>query len=282
MSAQTPLERLLALPPGRHHATAEASGVWLMVGRALPKELRWSSVPPAASLSVVFGEGGCDVEHAGGNISLRHGDWMWIDSAYSHRGHGYAGSDFLTFFIPDAAIQCAGLDLAPIGARAQAAPEDLLTTMYALAALVLEGGGDGHERVALDALLDHVGDHFEPADARGKATSAALAAKQMLDEEFCTDTGISTIAEAVGLRGPDLSRSFVAAFGLTPVQYRKQLRLRAATQRLAAGASVGDASAVSGFSDNAHLSRTFQAQYGITPSAWQRRVGLLAPELVSN
>ncbi|MEM6960460.1 MAG: AraC family transcriptional regulator, partial [Myxococcota bacterium] len=237
-----------------------------------------SSVPPAASLSLVFGEGGCDIEHQGGQCSLGRGEWMWIDSGHAHRGVGRAGSDFLTVFVPDPAIEAAGLDLAPIGARVQPAPDDLQVTLQALTVLLLEGDGDqdeadSHAQVALDALLEHVGDHFEPAESSVKTDAALLSAKRMLDEAFQQDISIAAIADAVGLRGPSLSRGFVATWGVTPVHYRKQLKLRAATQLLVAGTSVSEAAAACGFADTAHLSRSFQFQYGIAPSAWQRRLG---------
>lgn len=78
--------RLKALPPGRHYGASADSDCWVMVGRDLRDVTHWSIVPPAASLTFAWGEGGCAVEFGGGGFQMTRGDWMWIDAGFAHRG----------------------------------------------------------------------------------------------------------------------------------------------------------------------------------------------------
>jgi len=179
-------------------------------------------------------------------------------------------------FFPDEAVKRAGLDLAPVGASTRPAPTDLLGTILTLTVLLLDDHQDGSELPALDALLDHVGTEFEPAE-HGAPKEALMAARRRIEAGHMDSTPLGHLANELGMSGPELSRSFAATWGVTPVHYRKQLRLRAATQALANGMSVTDAAGAAGFSDAAHLSRTFQSQYGISPSAWQTRIARARP-----
>jgi AraC-like DNA-binding protein len=67
-------------------------------------------------------------------------------------------------------------------------------------------------------------------------------------------------------------RAFTAAYGLTPSDCQRQLRLRAARRLIAAGTPIGEAAARAGFADQAHLSRWFSRCCGITPGRCQRAV----------
>ena len=63
-----------------------------------------------------------------------------------------------------------------------------------------------------------------------------------------------------------------AAFGLTPMRYLASLRVEAAREALAAGASCADAAWAAGFSDQAHLTRAFKERLGMTPGFYQRAI----------
>ena len=67
-----------------------------------------------------------------------------------------------------------------------------------------------------------------------------------------------------------LHRGFVAAYGLAPSDYQRQLRLRAARRMLAAGHSPADAASGAGFADQSHLTRWFKRYYGFTPGTFQQ------------
>jgi AraC-like DNA-binding protein len=66
-------------------------------------------------------------------------------------------------------------------------------------------------------------------------------------------------------------------YGMSPGDYQRQLRLRAARRLIAQGSPIGAAAAQAGFSDQSHLSRWFIRCYGITPGGYQRATAL-APQ----
>jgi len=243
-----------------------------MVGRSLTDIHEWSIVPPAASLTLVWGDGSCAISFEGGALQMGPGDWMWIDSGFAHRGENVPGSNFLTVFISDELVAEAGLDLAPIGACSQPAPKALADVLTILAVLLLDGKPTrAVERPALDVLLNYVGTVFEPGPDVA-ADMLVQRARVILDSDPLSGMPLTALARTVGLSGSELSRRFKRRFRITPVVYRKQLRLVLAMKRLLGGATVSKAAHDACFSDAAHLSRTFKEQYGITPSAWVERV----------
>jgi len=249
-----------------------------MIGRDLRDVTSWSIVPPAASLTFTWGEGGCALEFGGGRLRMRPGDWMWIDAGFVHRGENLPGSDFLTVFIPDKYVTAAALHIAPIGAAAQRAPLELASMLTRLAVLLLDGASTRTiEAPFLDTILDWVGTTFEPQHAVSRHGEPASRAAAMLRDQPSNEVRIVDIADAVGLSRSELSRRFKAYYRVTPKLYRKQLRLALATRALARGSSVLTAAHDAGFSDSAHLSRTFREQYGIAPSRWSRRVAGATP-----
>jgi AraC-like DNA-binding protein len=92
-------------------------------------------------------------------------------------------------------------------------------------------------------------------------------ALEYLAWHFAEDADLPTVAAAVGSSPHHLSRLFHAGTGITLSRYRTELRLRAALERIEAGAT--DLSAVAsdvGFFDHAHMTRTFRRALGRTPT----------------
>jgi AraC-like DNA-binding protein len=79
------------------------------------------------------------------------------------------------------------------------------------------------------------------------------------------------LAREVGLSRFHLIRSFRALFGVTPHQYRTQLRLERARELLGGGHSVTDACLQVGFSSLGSFSHLFERRVGVSPSAYRRR-----------
>jgi AraC-like DNA-binding protein len=77
------------------------------------------------------------------------------------------------------------------------------------------------------------------------------------------------VASAAGCSRFAAYRAFRSQYGLSPSEYQRQLRLRAARRALAGGVAVADAAAACGFADQAHLTRWFRRCYGITPGAYR-------------
>lgn len=271
------IDRLNDLDSGRHYGASSDSGCWVMIGRDLREVSEWTIIPPAASLTLAWGVGGCSVEFAGGSFEVRPGECMWIDAGFAHRGENTPGSDFLNIFIPADYVASASLHIAPIGAACRAVPSDISGVLVGFAVLLLDGNATrAVEAPFLDALLDWVGTSIPPqADVDATHDAVARAATMLRDSQGDA-ISIASVAEEVGLRPDELSRRFKAYHRVTPEVYRKQVRLARATCSLAGGSSVVVAAHDAGFSDTAHLSRTFREQYGVTPSSWAGRFAQLS------
>lgn len=244
-----------------------------MVGRSLTEPHEWTIVPPAASLTFVGADGACSLSYEGGALQMGPGDWMWMDSGFAHHGQNAPGSNFLTVFISDELVAEAGLDVAPIGAFSEPAPQDLAATLTTLAVLLLDGTPtSSFERPALDALLDYIGTMLPRAQRAPNTDHPVYRVRAILSANPVSEVSVGLLAHQVGLSASELSRRFKQQFRLSPVSYRKQLRLVLATRRLQEGHSITVAAHNAGFSDAAHLSRTFKLQYGITPSRWVARL----------
>jgi AraC-like DNA-binding protein len=115
-------------------------------------------------------------------------------------------------------------------------------------------------------------------DAGSPASGGASAAARMrtllhdraAGDVTAGDVTAEDLADVAGCSRFAAYRAFVAAYGLAPSDYQRQLRLRTARRLLAAGLPPARAAADAGFADQAHLTRWFRRYYGVTPGAYQR------------
>jgi AraC-like DNA-binding protein len=84
------------------------------------------------------------------------------------------------------------------------------------------------------------------------------------------------LAAAAGCSRYAAYRAFRQAYGLSPSDYQRQLRVRTARRLLSAGAAPAEVAADAGFADQAHLTRWFRRYYGVTPGAYRAAAGGLA------
>ncbi|MEM9488065.1 MAG: helix-turn-helix domain-containing protein [Myxococcota bacterium] len=197
---------------------------------------------------------------------LTTGQAMWIDGGHAHRGRGHVGSDFVTLFVPAWATHDG-----PTVAWVLTPSPSVAGLIVQVAASVLDGTPDAAAIAAFQAMHSEL---RPPERVRHLVPGTVRRAQELLDETWDKDLNLAALARAAGISPWHLSRSFGDRLGVSPIQYRKQLRLLAATRMLLRGASVTEAALSAGFSDAAHLSRTFRAQYGIAPSSWQSRVAI--------
>jgi AraC-like DNA-binding protein len=136
-----------------------------------------------------------------------------------------------------------------------------------------------HERLisAVNTLTRHTSGQSR-AVARTSRGGLAIAERirSLLHDRATEDVTAGDLATIAGSRFAAY-RAFTAAYGLTPSDYQRQLRIRMARRLLVAGWSPGNAAAEAGFADQAHLTRWFRRYYGITPGAYQRSARLAAP-----
>ncbi|MEV6109704.1 AraC family transcriptional regulator [Streptomyces sp. NPDC051940] len=108
------------------------------------------------------------------------------------------------------------------------------------------------------------------AAGSGHAPSAARRARALLAEGYAEGLTGEELARAVGGSRFALYRAFQREYGVSPGEYQRQLRLRDARRRLAAGESPASAAAAVGFVDQSHLHRWFVRCYGVTPGVYRR------------
>ena len=98
---------------------------------------------------------------------------------------------------------------------------------------------------------------------------AAARARLLSDPEV----GLDELATTARTSRYGLYRGFRQAFGMSPGQYRRQLRLERARQLIAKGGQLADVAVTVGFTDQAHLTRWFVRHYGITPGSYRAAAG---------
>jgi AraC-like DNA-binding protein len=141
-------------------------------------------------------------------------------------------------------------------ARAVLADAEPLATQEALDALIVTATGRyGGGRTSAMPVRRSAG----PADT----------VREILRQRYAEQVTADELAHAVGVSRFQLYRLFHDRFGLAPSGYLRELRLRAARTRLAAGDPPARVAAAVGFADQAHLTRWFRRVYGITPAMFQ-------------
>lgn len=113
-----------------------------------------------------------------------------------------------------------------------------------------------------------------PGGAGGGAAAHRLAARtrDALEEHRLVDLGAQDLAELTGHSRFAVYRAFQQAYGMSPSDYQRQLRLRTARDLLAAGRQPARVAADTGFADQAHLTRWFVRYFGLTPGAFRTAV----------
>jgi len=98
-------------------------------------------------------------------------------------------------------------------------------------------------------------------------------ARELLAQLDDPQPTIEALAREVGISPYHFIRQFEALFGVTPHQYRIQVRLDRAKELLAAQQrSVTAVCMDVGFSSLGSFSTLFSRRFGVTPSAYRRRV----------
>lgn len=97
-------------------------------------------------------------------------------------------------------------------------------------------------------------------------------ARELLGQLDGPQPTIEALAREVHISPYHFIRQFEALFGVTPHQYRIQVRLDRARQLLVHGRSVTAVCMEVGFSSLGSFSTLFSRRFGETPSAYRRRV----------
>jgi AraC-like DNA-binding protein len=103
----------------------------------------------------------------------------------------------------------------------------------------------------------------------GTGQRAAERVRQLIHAAYLEDLSTAQLTAVADCSRFALHRAFKSRYGLTPGEYQRLLRLRAARRLIALGLPVADAAADCGFADQSHLTRWFTRCYGITPGGYR-------------
>lgn len=116
------------------------------------------------------------------------------------------------------------------------------------------------------AILD-----AQQANAAATVDSTIVRAREYLQTHLAEDISVEDLADRIGLSRHHFSRRFAAAFGLPPVRYLREIRLRRASELLATGdLGVEEVAYRSGFSSASYFCRVFREGTGLTPTEFRR------------
>ncbi|MBQ8509727.1 MAG: helix-turn-helix transcriptional regulator [Clostridia bacterium] len=93
-----------------------------------------------------------------------------------------------------------------------------------------------------------------------------------IEEHYARDTSIEELAKLSSTCVSNLEKTFKKCFGVSPITYRNQVRIRRAGQLLAGGFTIAEAAAAVGFSDSFYFSSVFKKLTGESPGSFARRL----------
>jgi AraC-like DNA-binding protein len=189
----------------------------------------------------------------------------------------HVGTDLVADVLADAQGRRAGV---PLFTEPVVDDRPLAGRLRRLNALLLDGATrlEAQEMV-MGAVLAMVGRHASQRVAAPAPSGAGALwrVRDLLHDGFADDLSADDLARAVGLSRFQLYRQFRERYGVPPSAYLRQVRLREARRRLAAGAAIAEVAFSTGFADQSHLTRWFRRTYGITPRVYQQGGSVPAP-----
>jgi AraC-like DNA-binding protein len=127
-------------------------------------------------------------------------------------------------------------------------------------------------RALASLVARHAGARPRPVEPR-RAPRAVALARDYLDAHYADNVTLGELARVAEMSAYRLVRVFHGAVGLPPHKYLTQRRVAAAKRLLAAGTSLADVAAATGFVDQSHLTRHFKRMVGIAPGRYARALG---------
>jgi AraC-like DNA-binding protein len=182
----------------------------------------------------------------------------------------HLGTDLVADILANAQGRRAGL---PLFTEPVVDDGPLAGRLRRLNALLLDGATRLEaQELVMGTVLAMVQRHAtQPVTAATPSGSGAPSrVRDLLHDCFADDLSGDDLARAVGLSRFQLYRQFRERYGVAPSAYLRQVRLREARRRLAAGAAIAEVAFATGFADQSHLTRWFRRTYGITPRVYQQ------------
>ena len=93
--------------------------------------------------------------------------------------------------------------------------------------------------------------------------------RERIDAECCEPLRLRDLCELAAVSATRLSRSFAAAYGLTPHRYQQSRRIARAKRMIVEGTPLVAVAAACGYADQTHLNRWFLRVHGTTPGRYR-------------
>lgn len=103
----------------------------------------------------------------------------------------------------------------------------------------------------------------------GHERAPILRACEYLQDCSNENVSLSQLASIAGLSEFHLSRVFTKEIGVPPHTYQLQVRLKKATDLIASGKTLVEASLETGFYDQSHFQKAFKKKFGVTPGQYK-------------
>lgn len=116
------------------------------------------------------------------------------------------------------------------------------------------------------SLFDEIFEIFN-----GENDEFAERVRKYIDNHFCEEISLQSVADAVALSPVYLSRYFKKNIGEKFSDYILRLRMEKAVQLLEKGKRTADVSKACGFNDSGYFARVFKNYYDCTPKEYVRR-----------
>ena len=105
--------------------------------------------------------------------------------------------------------------------------------------------------------------------AEPEPANIALAARSCMDDNACSGITVEDVAKAVGCSASHLRQCFKKKYGLPPVKYLNEVRIKRAKEMLASGLfTQEEISSACGFQNVYYFGRVFKAITGVSPGQY--------------
>jgi len=255
-------------------ASSASLGVWsgrlflwpgraLYVGRAAD-----TAVHAHHALQLGVGLGGSFRLRSGPRAAWREHELALVPPDHAHQLDGRGILLALVYVDPEADD---GQLLATVAAHAAFGLdkyEDFESVRAGLRSCASATCDQAHARDAVDALLNSIAPRHSP---RRTLDSRIVRVLRHMRSTLKFPLPAAEAASLVGLSSHRFQHLFRDGTGIPFRRYLLWLRLVAAVEATARGASLTDAAYAAGLADSAHLSRTFRRMFGLTPSMMMKR-----------
>lgn len=111
-------------------------------------------------------------------------------------------------------------------------------------------------------------EELEPVGSGDERTPVSRVC-EYLQDCFHENVSLEQLAAIAGLSAFHLSHVFTKEIGVPPHTYQLQVRLKKATDLLAAGKPLVEVALATGFCDQSHFQKAFKRKFGITPGQYE-------------